>query len=68
MREKIPTLYIVVPCYNEEEVLPLTVPKFLAKLQHLAQHGLASSDSRLLLVDDGKLAVRIEKLADETTP
>ena len=53
MREKIPRLYIVVPCYNEEEVLPLTVPKFLAKLQHLAQHGLASSDSRLLLVDDG---------------
>ena len=53
MREKIPTLYIVVPCYNEEEVLPLTVPKFLAKLQHLAQHGLASQGSRLLLVDDG---------------
>ena len=28
----LPTLWIVIPCYNEEKVLPITAPKFLAKL------------------------------------
>ena len=48
-----PILYIVVPCYNEQEVLPITAPMFLAKLEQLAAGGKISADSRLLLVDDG---------------
>ena len=46
-------LYIVVPCYNEEEALPLTAPVLAAKLETLISAGLAGGDSRILLVDDG---------------
>lgn len=49
----VPRLYIVVPCYNEQEVLPITAPMFLDKLGQLAAAGKISGDSRLLLVDDG---------------
>ena len=48
-----PTLYIVVPCYNEEAVLPLTAPAFLEKLNSLCATGKVSDDSRILFVDDG---------------
>ncbi len=48
-----PLLYIVIPCYNEEEVLPLTAPSFLAELEDLTQKGKISPDSRVLFVDDG---------------
>ena len=46
-----PVLYIVVPCYNEEEALPLTAPVFARKLTELSDR--VSPDSRILLVDDG---------------
>ena len=49
----LPVLYIVIPCYNEEEVLPLTAPQFLAKLQQLSSEGKISADSRIMFVDDG---------------
>ncbi len=48
-----PVLYIVVPCYNEQEVLPITAPMFLNKLKELAEKGLISEDSRVLFVNDG---------------
>ena len=48
-----PVLYIIVPCYNEQEVLPITAPMFLGKLGQLAGEGKISGDSRLMLVDDG---------------
>ena len=47
------TLYYVVPCYIEEEVLPVTGPVFTAKLRDLIQKGLVSEDSRVLFVNDG---------------
>ncbi len=47
------TLYIVVPCYNEADCLPKTAPIFRRKLGQLMDAGLASPDSRVLLVDDG---------------
>lgn len=47
------TLYIIVPCYNEEECLPQTAPVFLAKLKQLIDDKAVSPDSRILLVDDG---------------
>ncbi len=47
------TLYIVVPCYNEADCLPLTAPVFRRELAELEQAGLAGPDSRVLLVNDG---------------
>ncbi len=48
-----PILYIVVPCYNEQEVLPITAPLFLKKLEQLRDLGKISDDSRVLFVNDG---------------
>ena len=48
-----PVLYIVIPCYNEEKVLPLTSGMFLDKLNQLAEAGKISPDSRILFVNDG---------------
>lgn len=48
-----PILYIVIPCYNESKVLPLTAPDFLRKLEELIQKELIASESRILFVDDG---------------
>ena len=48
-----PVLWIVIPCYNEEQVLPLTAPMFLSKLNDLADRGMISRNSRILFVNDG---------------
>ena len=50
---KQPVLYIVIPCYNEEAVLPITAPLFLEKLRSLSDQGKISPDSRVLFVNDG---------------
>ena len=50
---KEPILYIVIPCYNEQEVLPITAPLFLQKINALAAAGKISPDSRVLFVNDG---------------
>ncbi|MBQ7473654.1 MAG: glycosyltransferase family 2 protein [Oscillospiraceae bacterium] len=46
-------LWIIVPCYNEEAVLPITAPLFLAELQKMIAAGKISSASRILFVNDG---------------
>ena len=48
-----PVLYIVIPCYNEEKVLPITAPMFLDKIRELVNAGKISDDSRVLFVNDG---------------
>ena len=48
-----PILYIVIPCYNEEKVLPITAPMFLKKINDLSAAGKISPDSRVLFVNDG---------------
>lgn len=48
-----PVLYIVIPCYNEQEVLPITAPMFLKKLTQLCDDGLIAGDSRIMFVNDG---------------
>ena len=48
-----PILYIVVPCYNEQEVLPITAGLFLEKTKSLISSGKVSEDSRIMLVNDG---------------
>ena len=48
-----PVLYIVIPCYNEEAVLPITAPMFLQKITDLAAAGKISPESLVLFVNDG---------------
>ncbi len=47
------TAYLVVPCYNEEEVLNETNKRLMTKLANMIQKGLVSDKSRILYVDDG---------------
>lgn len=63
-----PKLYIIIPCYNEQEVLPITAPMFLEKLKSLSAAGRISGDSRVLFVNDGSRDDTwsiIEKLSKE---
>ena len=46
-------LYIIIPCYNEETVLPITSKLFLNKLNTLIESGKISNNSRILFVNDG---------------
>lgn len=48
-----PTLYIVIPCYNEQAVLPITAPLFLNKITSLISKNKISQDSKVLFVNDG---------------
>ncbi len=48
-----PTVYFVIPCYNEEEVLEETVKRLTAKFDAMQAQGLANEKSRMLLVNDG---------------
>ena len=48
-----PCLFIVIPCYNEEAVLPVTAPMFLNKLKTLIDEEKISGSSRILFVNDG---------------
>ena len=48
-----PVLYIVVPCYNEEAVLPVTSGMFREKLRQLTAAGKIAEESRVLFVNDG---------------
>jgi len=48
-----PVLYVVVPCYNEQEVLPETSKRLKAKMATLIESGRIDEKSRLMLVNDG---------------
>lgn len=50
---KIPTLYVAVPCYNEQEVLEETAKRLQEKLSEMMVEGLISDGSRILFIDDG---------------
>ena len=50
---QLPVLYIVVPCYNEEEVLPITSKMFTDKLAYLTDKGKISEKSRVMFINDG---------------
>lgn len=51
--KQLPVLYIVIPCYNEQEVLPHTVGMFKNKLLELINKEKISNESRILFVNDG---------------
>ena len=46
-------VYLVIPCYNEEEVLPETARRLTEQLSSMQSQGLAAPESRMLFVDDG---------------
>ncbi len=46
-------LYLVIPCYNEEEVLPETAKRLKAKLSGMIKIGFISEDSKIVFVNDG---------------
>ena len=48
-----PTVYFVIPCYNEEEVLAETTTRLTEKMVQMYRDGLADENSRILYVDDG---------------
>lgn len=65
-----PILYLVIPCYNEEQVLPITAPIFMGKLSELIEKKEISDKSRVLFVNDGSGDSTwdiIEKLSKEQT-
>ena len=47
------TLYLIIPCYNEEEVLPETSRQLKAKMLLLMEKRKISADSRIVFVNDG---------------
>ncbi len=51
--KKKPKLYIIIPCYNEQEVLPITAPIFLQKLNELITLGKIDVNSKIMFVNDG---------------
>lgn len=63
------TLYIVIPCYNEEEVLPVTEPLFIKKITDLIKEDKISEESKVLFVNDGSKDSTwkmIQKFANQT--
>ena len=48
-----PILYVVIPCYNEEQVLPITKDMFLDKLKDMISKGKIDASSRIMFVNDG---------------
>ena len=50
---KNPRLAIVIPCYKEEEVLPITSKQFLSQLNSMIEEGLIAEDSKVVFVNDG---------------
>lgn len=50
---KRPVIAVVVPCYNEEQALPLSLPRLLDVIDRMVAEGLASPDSYVLCSDDG---------------
>ncbi len=58
-------LSIVVPCYNEEEMLPITFESLGAKLKDLIDKKKISPDSFMLFVDDGSKDKTWELIEEE---
>ncbi len=46
-------LYLIIPCYNEQEVLPITAPQFLEKITSLVSAKMISDKSKVMFVNDG---------------
>ena len=51
--KKLPILYLIAPCYNEEKVLPITHSLFTDKLDQLVKKKRIDTNSKVLFVNDG---------------
>lgn len=60
----LPVIAVVVPCYNEEEALPLSLGRLMEVLDEMARRGLASPDSYVLCVNDGSRDNTWQVIAD----
>ena len=47
------TMYVVIPCYNEEQMLPITAKALIKKLDELKAEGRIAQNSKVMFVDDG---------------
>ncbi|MGL4981396.1 MAG: glycosyltransferase family 2 protein [Treponemataceae bacterium] len=53
MKTMCPTVYFVIPCYNEQEVLPETSRRLIEKIETHIKNGILSDKTRIVFVDDG---------------
>lgn len=68
MLKQLASLTLVVPCYNEEEILPISIIKFVSILNDLIRLELVNYESKILFIDDGsrdKTWQLIEKYCNE---
>lgn len=65
MASHTPSLAVVIPCYNEEEMLPKTLATMLSLREGMISRGKISADSKIYLVDDGSKDRTWEILARE---
>ena len=69
MKQKCPVLYIVVPCFNEQEALPHSHERLSKLIEEMIAQGSIGAESKLLYVDDGSRDNTweiIEKLSSES--
>ena len=69
MKQKCPVLYIVVPCFNEQEALPHSHERLSKLIEEMIAQGSIGAESKLLYVDDGSrdnIWEIIEKLSSES--
>lgn len=59
-----PILYVVVPCFNEEEVIDITTKELSNKLNTLIKNNLISKDSKIMYVDDGSKDSTWQKICE----
>lgn len=64
MRTRIPILYLVVPCYNEEEVIEKTSVILKEKMMNLMEAGRIEHESKVLFVNDGSSDSTLKMLHD----
>ena len=61
---ELPVLYLVIPCYNEEEMLDITTKELTKKMEKLIKNSKISKDSHVLYVNDGSKDKTWEKIEE----
>ena len=59
-----PILYMVIPCYNEEDVLPITCDMFKSQMDRMIAAGQVSNKSKIMFVNDGSKDKTWEIISD----
>lgn len=63
-RNKLPILYLVIPCYNEEEMLDITTRELSGKMIDLIEKNIIDSNSKVMYVNDGSKDKTWEKIVE----